>query len=109
MGGFRGAGPTLKNHKNIGFPSNNGPHPLKNHKVTKLGHHRPTSEAPFKWRFTGGPMLVPLWWYLGCLSPHELRTKQNKTKKLSKLDPLCCQNFLNWRMKIRQKMIFNYI
>ena len=27
--------PPLKNHKNIGFPSNTGPDPLKNHKVTK--------------------------------------------------------------------------
>ena len=26
---------TLKNHKNIGFLSNTGPDPLKNHKATK--------------------------------------------------------------------------
>ena len=26
-GGGRGSGPTLKNHKNIGFPSNTGPYP----------------------------------------------------------------------------------
>ena len=35
----RGAGgptpPPLKNHKNIGFPSNTGPDPLKNQKATK--------------------------------------------------------------------------
>ena len=42
MGGFRGgikAGgvdpPPLKDPKNIGFLSNTGPDPLKNHKVTK--------------------------------------------------------------------------
>ena len=31
-------GPTfpLENHKNIGFLSNTGPDPLKNHKATKL-------------------------------------------------------------------------
>ena len=29
--------PTLKNHKNIGFLSNTGPDPLKNHKATKPG------------------------------------------------------------------------
>ena len=26
---------SLKNHKNIGFPSNTGPDPLKNHKATE--------------------------------------------------------------------------
>ena len=35
-GGDRGLDPPpLKNHKNIGFPSNTGSNPLKNHKVTK--------------------------------------------------------------------------
>ena len=24
----------------------------------KVGHHRPASETPFKWRFTGGPMMA---------------------------------------------------
>ena len=33
--GGRGSGPRLKNHKLIGFPSNTGPDPLKNHKATK--------------------------------------------------------------------------
>ena len=33
--GDRGSGPHLKNRKNIGFLSNTGPDPLKNHKVTK--------------------------------------------------------------------------
>ena len=32
-GGDRGSGPSLKNHKLIGFPSNTGPDPLKNHKA----------------------------------------------------------------------------
>ena len=35
-GGGMGFGPPLKNHKNIGFLSNTGPDPLKNHKATKL-------------------------------------------------------------------------
>ena len=34
-GGFRGSGPPLKNHKNIGFPCNTGQDPLKNYKATK--------------------------------------------------------------------------
>ena len=66
MGGSRGGQgvrtPTLKNHKNIGFLSNTGPDPLKNHKATKptfiVG---PSSarqrNATRKWRFAGGPMM----------------------------------------------------
>ena len=75
MCGSRGGGggqgvrtPPLKNHKAIGFLSNTGPDPLKNHKATKpnsmLGHHRPASETPFKWRFTGALMMVHFKWYL---------------------------------------------
>ena len=60
-GGDRGSGPSLKNHRNIGFLSNTGPDPLINHKATKtafnVGQHRPASETPFKWRFAGGPMM----------------------------------------------------
>ena len=39
----------LKNHKNIGFLSNTGPDPLKNHKATK-----PTG----RWWADDGPLLV---------------------------------------------------
>ena len=31
----RGSGPTLNNHKNIGFLSNSGPDPLKNQEATE--------------------------------------------------------------------------
>ena len=34
-GGTGGPTSTLENHKNIGFLSNTGPDPLKNHKATK--------------------------------------------------------------------------
>ena len=27
-------------------------------KNIKTGHYRPTSETPFEWRFTGGPMVA---------------------------------------------------
>ena len=37
----------LKNHKIIGFSSNTGPDPLKNHKHSMLGHHRHASKTPF--------------------------------------------------------------
>ena len=35
VGGGHGVRIPLKNHKNIGFLSNTGPDPLKNHKATK--------------------------------------------------------------------------
>ena len=48
--------PPLKNHKSIGFPSNTGPNPTKNHKAARpgkmLGHHRP------RWWADDGPLLV---------------------------------------------------
>ena len=66
MGGSRGGGrgsiSPLKNHKNIGFPSNIDPDLLK---ITKLpsqhsmvGHYRHASETPLKWCFAGGPMMA---------------------------------------------------
>ena len=68
MGGSRGGGgqgvrTPLKNHKNIGFLSNTGPDPLKNHKATKptfnVGQSSaPVSETPFKWRADDDPFIV---------------------------------------------------
>ena len=56
--------PPLKNLKNIGFLSNNGPDSLKNYKATKaalnVGHNRHTSETAFEWRFAGGPKMAHL-------------------------------------------------
>ena len=103
MGGSRGGGdrgsnpppPPLKNHQNIGFLSKTGPDRLKNHKATKqhsmLGHHRPASVKPFKWRCAGGPMMAHFWWYL-VLSL--IIQKTNKKKTLSELAFLW-QNFLD--------------
>ena len=67
MGGSRGEGdrgsgppPTPEKSQNIGFICNTGPDPLKITKLPSqrlmLGHHRPASELPFKWRFAGRPM-----------------------------------------------------
>ena len=61
--GGRGSGPTLKNHKNIGFISNTGPDPLKNHKGTKpvfnVGHssarQRNAILMAFRWRADDDP------------------------------------------------------
>ena len=75
-----------KNHKNSGFLCNTGPDPLQITKLqsqhSMLGHHRPASETPFKWRFTGGPMMVIYSAILDPLSPLQLK------KKLSNLDPI---------------------
>ena len=73
MHGYRGVGgaggldppPPLENHKNIGFLSNTGLDPLKNHKATKPAlnvgfDHRQAREILFKWRFAGGPMMARL-------------------------------------------------
>ena len=62
-GGGQGVRTPLKNYKNIGFLSNTGPDPLKNHKATK-----PTFnvEPSFKWRFAGRPMMTQ---FYGSLDP----------------------------------------
>ena len=63
-GGAGGPDPSLKNHKNIGYLSNTGPDTLTITKLSSqnsmLGHHRHASEMPFKWCFTGGPMMARL-------------------------------------------------
>ena len=78
MGGFRGGQgvrtpPSLKSHKNIGFPRNTGPDPLKITKLpsqhSMLGHHWHASETPFKWRFTCGPMMSCLYYSGIWISP----------------------------------------
>ena len=60
-GGAVGPDPP-ENYKNIGFLDNNGPDPLKITKLpiqhSMLGHQRPASETPFKWRFAGGPLMA---------------------------------------------------
>ena len=63
-GGGQGVRTPPENHKNIGFPNNSGPDPLKITKLqsqhSMLGHHRPAGE----WRFAGGPMMARLSYYL---------------------------------------------
>ena len=55
--GETGGPDPLKNHKNVGFPSNIDPDPLK---ITTLpsphsmvGHYRHVSKTPFQWRLAG--------------------------------------------------------
>ena len=53
-----------------------------------LGHQRPGSETPFKWRFAGGPMMAHLYRYLDPLSPHKLKKRyQIWTPSDKTLDP----------------------
>ena len=53
---------SLKNHKAVEFLSNTGPDPLENHKATKPAFNgwpsSPASKTPFKWCFSGGPMIA---------------------------------------------------
>ena len=62
-GGTGGPNPPEKS-QNIGFLSNTGLDPLKNHKATKpafiVGHQLHGSKAPFKRHFAGGPMMARL-------------------------------------------------
>ena len=44
---------------------------LSQHKM--LGHQRPASETPFKWRFTSGPTMTRLYRYFYHLIPHRWR------------------------------------
>ena len=82
----RGAGPSLKNYKNIGFLSNTGLDSLKNHKATNSAFNVGLPLAPSaKHHLIAYPCRAN-----GCLlivvfrSSHQLKTK----KKFSKLDPL---------------------
>ena len=72
----------LENQKAIGFLSNIDPLvcPKLPSQYSMLGHHQPTREMSFKWRFAGGTMMTRFYmqWYLDPLSPHQLK----------KLDPL---------------------
>ena len=62
--GDRGPDPPEKS-QNIGFLSNTGPDPLKNHKATKpefnvgsSARQRNVIYMPFRWRADDGPILV---------------------------------------------------
>ena len=64
--GVRTPPPPPKNHKNIGFPSNNGLDLLKNHKATEPAFNVGPSSArqrnsismAFCWRADDGPLIV---------------------------------------------------
>ena len=78
MGGSRGGGqevrtPALKNNKNIGFPSNISPDPLKSKNVQAslqwwavIGTPAKRHFIAFHWRADDGPLLVA---FESCLHP----------------------------------------
>ena len=79
----------LKNHKNIGFQSNTGPEPLKNHKATKPTFSCLSSSARQRNAIESGPMMARFYWYLDPISPHQLKKIKIKKKyTFSELDPL---------------------
>ena len=61
-GGGGGGGGPLKNHKNIGFPSNIDLDPLKitkspkNHKATKPAFNSGPLSMAFRWQADNGPL-----------------------------------------------------
>ena len=58
-GGWTGGrDPPLENHKNIGFLSNTGLDPLKNHKATKPTFN--VGPSSFRWRANNGPQIMVL-------------------------------------------------
>ena len=68
--------PSLKNHKSIGFLSNTGPDPLKNHKATKLAFNVwPSSWWP---TYCGICILTPI--------INKAKTKQNKRQSWTPSD-----------------------
>ena len=73
MRGTGGPDP-LKNHKNIGFPSNTGPDPLKNHKATKPAFNVGQSSARQR-NASDDPLIV----VFGPSLPSSTKKQQHKT------------------------------
>ena len=48
----------MEKHKAVNFLRNTGLEPLESTKLPMSGHHRTASDAPFKCRFAGGPMVA---------------------------------------------------
>ena len=94
--GDRGPDP-LKNHKNIGFPSNIDQDPLK---ITKLPsqHSIHASKTPFQRRFTDGS---PFYWHFGPLSLPPLTKCSRSAHACSACEPT--------RLKLHNFMIFLYL
>ena len=94
--GLRTPPPPPENHINIGFLSNTGPDPLKNHKVTKpdfnvgpSSAHQRNAILMYGWHADDAPFIA----VSGSSIP-----LSNKKKTLSNLEPLC-NNFLDPRMQ----------
>ena len=79
VGGNMGSGTSLENHSNIGFLSNTGPDPLKNHKAAKPEFNG----TPAK-RHLIAVSLAGYWWPANSgilIGPPLLKLKDNNKKK----------------------------
>ena len=83
--GYKGSGRPMKNLKNIGFPGNTGPDPLK---ITKLPsqhsilcHHLHASKMAFCWRADEGRLIVVFG------SSLSSSAKKKTTKKVVEVGP----------------------
>ena len=78
--GTGGPDPQLRKSQNIGFLSNTGPDPIKNHEATKQAFNvgpsstrqRNAIKMVFCWRADDGPLL----WYFDPSSPHQTKKKR---------------------------------
>ena len=79
-GGHRVWTPPLKNHKNIGLPSNTGLDPLKNHKASI--QYRAIIGTPAKRHLNGGSLVGRCWpIYRGIWILYPLINYKNKKKR----------------------------
>ena len=76
--GYGGSGHPSEKSQNIGFLSNAGPDPMKNHKATKPAFNVGPSSArhrnAIKWRIGGGPKMTP---FSGVWIPSPLFKEKN--------------------------------
>ena len=80
----------MKNHKAIGFLSNTGPDPLKNHKATKPAfsvgpssvHQRNAISMALHWQADDTPLFV----VFGFLYPHQKNVMKLEIKMMKKTE-----------------------
>ena len=81
---------------------------------TMSGHHRPTRETPFEWRFAGGPIVARFWMFTGIIygTAHdkkmsnytEFRTLSSNLRMVTRTSVLIIQSKKGWRWRRRPKL-----
>ena len=64
-----------------------------------LDHHSDASEAPFEWRFPGGPMMARFKWYFDNLSSHQLKNIVKVRPALTKVSGSAHDWGVNYQLK----------